>query len=74
MREHASRGSTVCASFYTLSKQIFAASPGFPRLLTSIKDKTKHRVEVIAELTIKDTLKAKGDLKLNLVVTVAGKV
>lgn len=62
------------ATLYMLDKEIFGNAEGFPGLLTSIKDKSKHKVKVIAELTIKETLKAKGALKLNLVVTVAGKV
>lgn len=62
------------AALYLLNREIFGNAEGFPGLLASIKDKTKHSVRVIAELTVKDTLKAKGALKLNLVVTVAGKV
>lgn len=62
------------AALYMLNKDIFGNAEGFPGLLTSIKDKSKHKVRVIAELTIKEALKVKGALKMNLVVTVAGKV
>jgi hypothetical protein len=40
----------------------------------AIKDLTKHKIKVIAELTMLEALKTTGALKLNLVVSVAGKV
>lgn len=57
-----------------LNKHIFGAAEGFPGVLSAIKDKTKTSIQVIAELTLKERLKKPGTLKLNMVVTVAGKV
>ncbi len=59
---------------FELYKQIFPAEAGYPGVKAAIKDVNKHSLKVIAELTLLETLKTKGMLKLNLVVTVAGKV
>jgi hypothetical protein len=59
---------------FELGKQIFGSPEGFPDLLTSVKDTSKKTAWFIAELAVPDKLKAKGTLKLNMVVTVAGKV
>ncbi len=59
---------------FELGKDIFANPEGFPGLLASIKDKSVKSAWVIAELTVPGKIKVKGALKLNMVVTVAGKV
>ncbi len=61
-------------TLFELNKQIFGNEAGFPGLLSSIKDTSKHKVKVIAEVKVKDSLKSTGALKVNVVVTVAGKV
>jgi hypothetical protein len=62
-------------TLFELNKEIFGVPEGFPGILAGIKDKTKHKLMCIAELTVKDTekLKQAGKLNLNMVVTVAGK-
>jgi hypothetical protein len=59
---------------FVLGKDIFANQEGFPRLLEAVKDKSVKSAWVIAELTVPGKLKTKGTLKVNMVVTVAGKV
>lgn len=61
-------------TFLQLGKHIFANTEGFPGILNDIKDESKLKLRVIARLTLKDKLKVKGTLNLNMVVTVAGKV
>ncbi len=60
-------------ALFELNKHIFGSPDGFPGFLSAIKDTTKHKEMCIAELTLKETLKKAGNLKLNMVVTVAGK-
>jgi hypothetical protein len=61
-------------SLLLLNQHIFAA-PGFADVLTAIKDTGKHSMKAIAKLHLNgDKLKKAGTLKLNMVVTVAGKV
>jgi hypothetical protein len=59
---------------FELYSKIFPSEEGFPGVLMAIKDLTKHKIKVIAELTMLEALKTTGALKLNLVVSVAGKV
>jgi hypothetical protein len=59
---------------FELNKQIFGVEAGYPGVLAAIRDLTKHKIKVIAELTMLEALKTTGALKLNLVVSVAGKV
>lgn len=61
-------------TFLQLGNHIFGNPEGFPSILNSIKDESKRKIRVIATLTLKDKLKIKGTLNLNMVVTVAGKV
>lgn len=61
-------------TFLQLGNHIFGNPEGFPSILSSIKDESKLKIRVIATLTLKDKLKIKGTLNLNMVVTVAGKV
>lgn len=61
-------------TFLQLGNHIFGNPEGFPSILNSIKDESKRNIRVIATLTLKDKLKIKGTLNLNMVVTVAGKV
>jgi hypothetical protein len=61
-------------TFLQLGNHIFGNPEGFPSILNSIKDESKLKIRVIATLTLKDKLKIKGTLNLNMVVTVAGKV
>jgi len=60
-------------TLFELNKEIFGVNEGFPGILAAIKDKTKHKLMCIAELTAKDKLVKAGRLNLNMVVTVAGK-
>jgi hypothetical protein len=59
-----------------INQHIFGADPGFPGVLSAIKDKDKTSIKVIAKMFLSpgEKLKTKGTLNLNLVVTVAGKV
>jgi hypothetical protein len=61
-------------TFLQLGQHIFGNAAGFPSILNSIKDESKLKIRVIATLTLKDKLKVKGTLNLNMVVTVAGKI
>ena len=60
-------------TLFELNKEIFGNPEGFPGILAGIKDTSKHKLMCVAELTVKDALKVAGKLKLNMVVTVAGK-
>ena len=60
-------------ALFELNKHIFGSPDGFPGFLSAIKDTSKHKEMCIAEMTLKETLKKAGNLKLNMVVTVAGK-
>ncbi|MDB5050352.1 MAG: hypothetical protein JWO30_3423 [Fibrobacteres bacterium] len=57
-----------------LGKHIFGNPEGFPDLLKAVKDSNIHSAWVIAELTVPGKIKKTGTLKINMVVTVAGKV
>lgn len=60
-------------ALFELNKHIFGSPEGFPGFLDALKNNEKHKVMCIAELTLKETLKKTGSLKLNMVVTVSGK-
>lgn len=60
-------------ALFELNKHIFGSPEGFPGFLSALKDENKHMVMCIAEMTLKEALKKAGNLKLNMVVTVAGK-
>ena len=59
-----------------INQHIFGADPGFPGVLSAIKDKNKTSIKIMAKMFLSpgEKLKTKGILNLNLVVTVAGKV
>jgi hypothetical protein len=61
-------------TFLKLGTDIFGSEEGFQSILNSLKDETKHKIKVIAKLTLKEKLKKQGTLNLNMIVTVAGKV
>ena len=60
-------------TLFQLNKHIFGNEDGFPGLLSAIRDTTKLSVRCIAELALQSPLKTAGNLRLNMVVTVAGK-
>ena len=60
-------------TLFELNKQIFGSPDGFPGFMSAIKDTSKHKEEVIAELTMLQKLRKAGKLNLNMVVTVSGK-
>ena len=61
-------------TLFELNKHLFGKEEGMPFLLAAIQNKDVIKVTVIAELTLLEPLKATGDLNLNMVVDVAGKV
>ena len=59
---------------FELNKQIFGSPEGFSVLVDALKNPSLLEIEVIAELRLLEKLKRGGNLKLNMVVTVAGKI
>jgi hypothetical protein len=59
---------------FELNKQLFGNAEGFPGVLSAIKDESKHKINFIAKVKILEALKTTGVIKLNLVVSVTGKV
>ena len=59
---------------FKLNQDLFGNAEGFPFLLGVIEDESVERILVRAELELVDKLKVPGELHLNMVVDVAGKV